>query len=181
MTESERKTGELFCSYLQYLPSFYRENDFAGRFLRIFEDILKPIEGVVDNLAFYFDPGMAPSSILPWLAAWVGLVLDERWPEARRRKLIASAAELYRWRGTRRGISQFLEIYTGVTPQIIESTPASTPSTSETKRAGEEIKPNCFAVILKVPGPAEIDPDIVRAIIEVQKPAHAAYILKIVQ
>jgi len=183
MTDSENDSEERYSNYLQYLPAFYREDDFTGRFLNIFEDILKPIESVVDNLAFYFDPGTTPQSFLPWLASWVGLVLDERWPEAKRRELIKSMAELYRWWGTKRGLSEYLRIYTGIMPQILEHAPATQPETNTNpdtaKTRGTEEQAHCFTVILEVPDVSTIDADIVRSIIESEKPAHTTYILQI--
>jgi len=183
MTDSENDGEERYSNYLQYLPAFYREDDFTGRFLNIFEDILTPIEGIVDNLAFYFDPGTTPQSFLTWLASWVGLVLDERWPEARRRQLIKSVVELYRWRGTKRGLSEYLRIYTGVVPQVLEHTPATQLGTNTnsgtTKIRVTEDQAHCFTVILEVPDVSTIDADIVRSIIESEKPAYTTYILQI--
>ena len=183
MTDSENDGEERYSNYLQYLPAFYREDDFTGRFLNIFEDVLTPIEGIVDNLAFYFDPGTTPQAFIPWLASWVGLVLDERWPEAKRRELIKSISELYRWRGTKRGLSEYLRIYTGTVPQIIEHTPAIQPETDinpgtmDTRRVKDH--EHCFTVILEVPDVSTIDADIIRSIIESEKPAHTTYILQI--
>jgi phage tail-like protein len=184
MTNSDNDGEERYSSYLQYLPAFYREDDFTGRFLNIFEDILKPIEGIVDDLAFYFDPGTAPQSFLPWLASWVGLVLDERWPEARRRQLIKSVVELYRWRGTKRGLSEYLRIYTGVVPQITEPVvrPKAKLDAGTKLGAGAYLgggEPFTFDVTIAAKDLAEVDIDAVRAIIESQKPAHTTYTLKV--
>jgi len=97
-------------SYLEHLPAFFRDDEFMGQFLLIFESIMKPIENTVDNVALYFDPLMTPEPLLPWLAWWVDLTLDPTWPEERRRELVSSAAELYRWRGTKRGLTEYLRI-----------------------------------------------------------------------
>ena len=179
-------TGEgLYSSYLQYLPALYREDDFTGRYLRIFEDIVKPIEGIINSLSFYFDAGTAPGSFLPWLASWLGLVLDERWPEVSHHELIESAVELYRWRGTKRGLSEYLRIYTGVVPQIIEQTYTAGMQLGSGTQLGTiqlgagESKAHCFTVVLNVPEASNIDADIVRTIIELEKPAHTTYILQI--
>ncbi|MBL7208492.1 MAG: hypothetical protein ISS52_00195 [Dehalococcoidia bacterium] len=185
MIDSQNTEAKRCSSYLQCLPALFRDDDFVGRFLCIFEDILKTLEGVVDTSAFYFDPGTTPQSFLPWLASWVGLVLDERWPETRQPELVRSVAELYRWQGTKRGLSRYLEIYTGVTPQIVEHT--GTPSMqSEANTEGATSQPDdvedqacCFSVTLDVPDTSKISADIVRRIIETEKPAHTTYVLKI--
>ena len=58
-------------SYLQYLPPLYRDDEFMGQFILIFEDLMKPLENTVNNLAMYFDPLLIPEPLLPWLAFWV--------------------------------------------------------------------------------------------------------------
>ncbi len=151
----------------QYLPAIYQDSDFVGRFLRIFEDLVVPVEEVLDEIAHYFDPRMAPASFLPWLASWIDLALDENWPEERRRELIHRGTDLYRWRGTRRGLLAYLFIYAGVQPTIVEHL---TP-----KEGG----PFSFTVVLQVEDPAAVDEARLRAIIEAEKPAHTSYELRI--
>src|SRR5260370_8470523 len=85
----------------------------------ILEPILSPIDRTVGNLNYYFDPQMTPPEVLPWLASWLGLALDERWPEEQRRALILAAVGLYRSPGTRRGPSEFPRFDTRLTPPII--------------------------------------------------------------
>lgn len=75
--ESTAPTDTEVSSYLQYLPAIYRDNMFLGRFLCIMESVMKPIEGIIDNIACYFDPYLTPEEFLPWLAGWVGLTQDE--------------------------------------------------------------------------------------------------------
>lgn len=105
-------------SFLQYLPNVYQEDEtsrlFLDRFLSIFETIFSGIETKIDNIAKYFDPLSAPKQFLPWLASWLALVLDENWPEDKKRELIRLAPELYKKRGTLAGLKQYIEIYTGL-------------------------------------------------------------------
>ena len=44
------------------------------------------------------------------MAAWLGVELDESWPEDRQRELVKRQAELARRRGTRRGLEEALQI-----------------------------------------------------------------------
>jgi len=48
------------------------------------------------------------------------VTLDDRWPEDKRRQLLRAAVGLYRKRGTRAGLQEYLEIYTGAQVQISE-------------------------------------------------------------
>lgn len=164
--------------YLRYLPAIFSEDEFTGRFLKIFESMLTPIERVLDQIHLYFDPKMAPEGLLHWLATWVDLVLDEKWSVEKRRQMIGAAVELYQLRGTRRGLTEYLRIYTGVTPLIVEHFGGI--------RLGEDSelgwntvlgggRDHCFTVILEIEDTSAIDLRMLRAIIEAEKPAHAAY------
>ena len=156
-------------SYLEALPPIYHDNDFLGRMLLIFEHILEPLDQQIGDLAFYFDPRTAPAALLPWLASWLDLVLNENWPLERRRALILAAAELYRWRGTRQGLVNYLRIYTGVTPTIIE------PATSN------DLPDHVFKVQLTLPKDSPIDQRYINMIIETEKPAHTACVVEIIE
>jgi len=170
-------------SYLKYLPAFYSGDEFMERFLMIFENILTPIERVVDHIELYLDPTVMPEDFLSWIASWLDLVLDENWLVEKRRKLISSAVELYRWRGTRRGLKEYLTVYTGVEPVITEHLGGI--RLDGQARLGEntflgEGRDHCFSVTLELVDTAAIDLEGVKAIIEAEKPAHTTYTLHLV-
>lgn len=150
--------------YLQYLPVIFHDGDFLGRFLQIFESIWEPLEWRLDHLHMYFDPRTAPASMVNWLGSWLGLELNERWPEERRRRLVAEGMELLRWRGTHYGLSRWIEACTGVAP-VIEDDPE---------------QPFVFRVRLQIPPGQDLDKDLVIELIENHKPAHAGYVLEFV-
>jgi phage tail-like protein len=183
MSTSDPKT-ERRSSYLEYLPAIYRDDPLIGQFLLIFESILSPIEHSIDNVASYFDPSMTPEHFLPWLASWLDLSLDPTWPEDKRRELVKSAVELYRWRGTRWGLTEYIRIYTGVEPEIYEYVPGMTLD-HDTKmgsdaQLGSGVDWYHFTVVLPVDKTHGIEDSKIRAIIEVQKPAHSTYSLRFV-
>jgi len=125
-------------SYLRYLPPVLWENEppapgfSLGAALRIFEKILtgiaddvtiqhgdhthEPITGSVARLHQLFDPWQTPQSFLPWLASWVALefpTLQGRplWDEYQRRKVTSEIAQIYRLRGLKAGLNQYLDLY----------------------------------------------------------------------
>jgi phage tail-like protein len=106
--------------YLEHLPAIHHEDPFLGRFLLPFEQVFAGFEDLLSAIDRHFAPALAEPDFLPWLATWVALVLDESWDDSQRRRLIAEAVELYRWRGTVYGLKRYLEIYLGIKPRIRE-------------------------------------------------------------
>lgn len=193
-TNGHRQLGPAFpdgnlpepSDYLRLLPAIYSmpENEFGGRFLRIFEDTLEPMSIMVDNQPYYFDPMLAPREILDYMAMWVGLDEGEDWPLPRRRALVAAAATLYRFRGTREGIKQHVGIYSGGLPLVIEGTNGF--RLDRDARLGVntmigEDRPRNFAVTIAVDRPEDLDMDTLRSIIEKDKPVDTSYTLRVVQ
>ena len=127
----------------------------------------------MDHLHYYFDARLAPPDLLLWLASWVGLVLDERWPEARRRELIRKAVELYQWRGTRRGLAEMLQLYSGVEVEIQE------PGVTGGKASIPKESAFMFRVRVKPPPGQTVSREMLEAIINMEKPAHAGYVLEV--
>jgi phage tail-like protein len=151
---------------LKYLPDIYSEADEAGAlfmdgFLRVLDSIWAPLERQISQLYAYFDPALTPTEFLPWLGTWVDLVLDENWHESRRRVLIQRAAELYRRRGTANALRDYLEVYTGMKPEIEE----------------DETMPFHFTVRFTTPLDSSVSQERIQRIIEQEKPAHTTYSL----
>jgi phage tail-like protein len=107
-------------SFLRYLPAIFARDPYLGKFLKPFEEVLTGYNRLLADVDRYFSPQLTDPEFLPWLATWMALVLDEEWDEADRRRLIGEAVELYRWRGTVTGLKRYLEIYTGLVPEIRE-------------------------------------------------------------
>ncbi|MCJ8500101.1 phage tail protein [Desulfatitalea alkaliphila] len=113
-------------SYLdRYLPELYRESDprrdavdegaangsdFLQRFLCLFEGLLTPIEDRVAAAYMLTNPRSAPAEALDWLGRWVSLDVEMDLPEARKRLFIRHATDLYRKRGTLKGLALALDL-----------------------------------------------------------------------
>jgi phage tail-like protein len=113
-------------SYIKWLPSMYQRNDINGRnFIRdllwITQHMFGSIDETLDQVHSFFDPYESPEKFLPWLASWSAMILDEDWPLAKKRRLIRKAIELYRVRGTVKGLKLFLGMFTGAEPIIREN------------------------------------------------------------
>jgi phage tail-like protein len=110
--------------YLRRLPKTYSRDDqvadFLLRYLAMMEGELGDWEARSIMRRALIESRSAPDEILPWLAGFLGLVLDERWSVPVRRQLIAEATWLFRFRGTVPGLLRFLEICTQGPAVIVE-------------------------------------------------------------
>lgn len=174
--------------YLSYLPAVYREVDLMGRLLKIFEQAFDPAIQTLQLLWAYLDPLTAPEGLLTFLAYWVGWPSETPWDLQQQRRLIRRALEIYRWRGTRRGLLLYLHLYTGLPldgPDIahrdrhidIEETFSrgfvlGEALLGENTRIGGG-RPYHFVVRLRSPEP--LDEPLIRTIIEQEKPAFCTY------
>jgi phage tail-like protein len=160
------------------LPAIYQDDELVQRFLSAFDVVLAPVFCTLDNLAAYLDPSLAPVDFLDWLAGWVGLVLDENWPLARRREMASRAAELYRWRGTVRGLAAAVALSTGVDPDVEESG-----GTAWSPTPGAELPGNArnhVTVRLRAPDPSAINLPRLDALVSAGKPANVTHAIEVV-
>jgi phage tail-like protein len=162
------------------------DRPFFERFLRGFDDFLQPLQETLDRLADLFGPESAPPLHVLWLATWVCAPMDQNWSEMKRRQLIRVAVDLFRWRGTKRGLARYLKIYTDVDP-VIDDQPTPGMVLSDYTFLGTEdtilgdIEPHTFSVTIATDALSDVNEDIVREIIDFEKPAHTAYTLRIVR
>lgn len=110
--------------YIDHLPTIYRNDsackEFLQAFLSLFESLFDDVEEKIVDLSVLFDPAATPKDILPWLAGWLAVELNEDWDEAKQRRTIAQAFELYGRRGTAEGLREMLRVFGGVNAIIEE-------------------------------------------------------------
>ncbi len=170
--------------YLKYLPAIYSQDEFWGRFLRIFEDVWSPIDERIGQMNLYLDPKYTPESFLPWLASWMGIDLNPRMSLREQRKLIQNLIELSSWRGTRRGLREHIKLVTGLESQISESGAGMILSEASQLGVNTTLSSisgrNHLLITLFADDTAKVDRELVGAIILFHLPAQATYSLEIV-
>lgn len=182
-------------SYLDFLPSIFREKDAARRFISIFEQAIDPVVQTTDVLWAYFNPLTAPEGFLPFLAKWVGWEIDKRWTLEQQRRLIRNAVTLYRWHGTKHGLRLYLHYYTDLPlDEDLEEESEKHISIEENFNDGFVVgevnldenpmlaggKPYHFTVRLRTDTSHQLDEELIREIIERYKPAFSNYELSII-
>ncbi len=161
----------------RYLGEPLASDEFLRRFLGLLDPSLWPVIETLDSFAAYLDPFTTPPDFLAWLASWLDLAIDETWSLERRRRLVASAVVLYRWRGTRRGIVEHLTAYLGAAPEVIDETGGVEVADAPPPLPGPPVSP-LFRVVLDT-RPDEAELRRLRTIIELAKPAHAGYRIEV--
>jgi phage tail-like protein len=158
---------------IESLPGLFQQDQFARRFVSAFDDAFAPIMSTLDNLTAYFDPWLAPHDFLEWLGRWVGITLDETWPIERRRRMVAQAHDLYRMRGTLKGLRAHIEIFTGGTVEIVDTGGVASSPTAGASFPGS---PN-FAVLVRVQvdDPNTVSMPRLEALVKAAKPAHLTH------
>lgn len=177
-------------SYLRYLPAVYQADDdsrdFLERFLSIFETLYSEMEDRISNVTRYLDADNVSGEFLKWLSQWLGIQVDESWDEGKLRMLVNRANEIYKKRGTRHGIEELIEIYTGEKPLIIEQFQLKCiDGSSEISDLYEKLygdDPYRFYVLLR---PDIIQSDAqrmaIKQILDSQKPAYTDAVLMLLQ
>lgn len=170
-------------SYLRFLPAIYGEHEFWGRFLRIFEEVLTPIQEKIGQVDLFLDPRFAPEAFLTWIASWVGVDFPAGMSLAERRAVLPSLVELQGLRGTRKGLRDHIRLLTGIEPHITESRRGMVlgPTTvlgQETVLSGGGGASH-FTVTLFGRQALFVDKGLVARIVEVHCPAHATYSIEL--
>jgi hypothetical protein len=173
------------------------------------EESVPGLERLLDGIARYSDPLTVPGAarrpsegetgyfdddFVPYLARWVALSLRQRWPDAKRRRLIQTIVPLYKKRGTPDGIRQVLELFVEWPVKISEDLGLVIGERStvahDTTVGG---LPHFFRVDIpfghREPGapPTPLDLQLLsslagftRDVVDQEKPAHTAYAARII-
>jgi phage tail-like protein len=179
--------------YKTFLPELFQESEVPSqptpavhRLLDLIESVFADFGGKVDQISDFFDPAEAPMEFLPWLASWMALVLRADWEESQQRAVIAKIIPLYRKRGTRGGLEEYLKIYAGEGVTIKDEVAPLDVGVSSTVGVDTVIGglPPYFFIInvaFGEPEPAKLKAKAkaVEAVLEIEKPAHTFYKLNL--
>lgn len=175
-TEIERLLPEVFRATLEPPGPL-------GALLNVMALLHAPNEQILDHLDAAFDPNRTEDRFVPLLARWLDLdrlfvqsatdapEMAELEPISsgmgRLRELIARAAYLSHWRGTRTGLMAFLETATGVSGFDVDE-----------QVLDERGLPRPFHIRVLVPEGLDAHRPLIQRIIEFEKPAYVTYDLR---
>lgn len=169
----------------QLLPAVFQRTLRPGNpmtaLLEVMEALHAPSEAVLEHLDRFFDPRRAPVEFVPFLAYWLDLdrLFEEspggKWQVSfsrqpmtsgfgRLRELVASAAYLSQWRGTKKGLLLFLQTAIGLEDFEIEE-----------QVIDENGQPHPFHIRVRAPLEGAMHKALIERIIELEKPAHVTY------
>jgi len=170
------------------LPSTFRrvagDGSILFALLSAMEGIHEPVEEALATFPAALDPRTAPEDFVHFLASWVGFdrlgasddssrsragpgAAADELDAARLRAVTIAAAELARWRGTRRGLVRLLEIATGVSGfDVVEG-------------VGSDGAPRPFSMIVVVPNAAADELSWITRIVRQEKPAYVTCTIRL--
>jgi phage tail-like protein len=165
---------------LERLPDVFKESAIPGspltQLLGVMEELHARDDAILGGFGAYVDPRRTQDEFVPYLAGWVDFAWllvdpsDDPYAEpgtpftgglGRLRELIAAAAESSKWRGTSLGLIRFLETATGVQGYGVQETVLDA--------SGRRLP---FHVQVVAPAAAAPFIDLVRLIVEHEKPVH---------
>jgi phage tail-like protein len=144
--------------------------------LAVMEDLHQPVEDLLTAVDAVFDPYRTPDAFVAYLAGWLDLtylLIEGRADDGgyvlpsgivNLRELVNAGSELIRWRGTSRGLLQFLETATGATgfqieDQVLDQAGLARP----------------FHIRIDLPSEAEKYRPLIDTIVRAERPAHVTY------
>jgi phage tail-like protein len=159
------------------------------------------IDQILDKIHDYFDPLFTPPIVegeagtlefLEYLSRWVALVMNQNWPESRKRRILKNIVPLYKKRGTKEGLSEYLRIFVGPNVQIEEQLQGLQIGARSTVGIDTIVGGNppyfFFVRITLLAGdliPEKVSPkffgnlvQLTREIIDTEKPAHTYYAIR---
>jgi phage tail-like protein len=186
----------------KFLPAVFQRPIDAGNplltaLLDVMENLHEPAEKILENVEHFFDARRAPDEFVPFLAHWVNLdrilpaseAIDLDSPQMPKighlRELVANATYLSQWRGTKKGLLLFLQTATGeknfeIDERVKDDGEQSRPLhmrileiDERAKDSGGKIRP--FHLKIRAPEAIRNQEDLIRRIIESEKPVHLTY------
>ena len=107
---------------LAQLPVGMLEDDFFVRFVSIFQEVGAGLLADADNVENLLEVTVTPPAFVRYLGSWTGApALDASLPETVQRDVVRSWARMLAWRGTRRGLQEFLHLIVGDGAQVVDS------------------------------------------------------------
>jgi phage tail-like protein len=104
------------------LPMGMLDDSFFVRYVSMFQEVATTFLEDADNIPNVVDVTVAPLPVVRWLGSWIGQsAIDSSLPDELQRRLVREAGRILAWRGTRRGLVQFLEVVTGAPAEVEES------------------------------------------------------------
>lgn len=105
-------------SWIEYLPSIYKENKELKSFLYGIQVSMFQQKELIDHIEDIFIP--KKSDFLDWLASWYGVGFSSSVQTDSKRELIYKLIELYKKRGTKEYLIEMVKILTGKSIEIRE-------------------------------------------------------------
>jgi phage tail-like protein len=108
--------------FVGQLPMGMLDDNLFFRFASMFQEVATTHLDNVDNIPNLVDLSVAPEQMVRWMATWLGSQsIDSSLPTDLQRRILRESGLILAWRGTRRGLTRFLELLSGDQVEINDS------------------------------------------------------------
>lgn len=109
------------CSFAEYFPEIYQQDEFFGRYLAVFESQYLDLERKVDEIPARLDYETVHGADLARLADWLGLDNEQGVLNDEQLRAMIRQVDLFQGKkGTRAALEAVIELVTGLRPRIVE-------------------------------------------------------------
>jgi phage tail-like protein len=97
------------------------DSEFFVRFASIFQEIGGSLLENADNIDYLADVAVAPEAMVRWLGSWIGVeTIDPSLADQLQRRIVAGSSATLAWRGTARGLTDFLQLISGGPAEVTD-------------------------------------------------------------
>jgi phage tail-like protein len=157
---------------INYTSSMLIEDQVAQKICGSLDEVLAPIISVLDCYDSYLDVYLAPMDFVRYMSTWILVNPEVGWNDHTVRRSLAHAIQFYEFRGTSRGIQDFLTTVLDLEVTIEESGSVTT-SRDSTEPATWPVPPNpSVTITVSGRGGTPVDMGLVTLVTNTALPAH---------
>ncbi len=157
---------------INYTSSLLADDRIAQMICASLDDVLAPIISVLDCYDSYLDAHIAPIDFVRYMSAWILVNPEASWDDNTVRKSLAHAIRFYEYRGTARGLHDYLYEVFGIEVGIEDSGSVTTSRDSTDPSTWSAPGPPAVSISLQGNSVSESSLDLIQTLLAVAIPAH---------
>lgn len=157
---------------INYTSSMLADDPIAQMICASLDEVLAPIISVLDCYDSYLDAHIAPIDFVRYMSSWILVNPQASWDDMTVRKSLAHAIRFYDFRGTSRGLHDYLKDIFGIDVAIEDSGSVITSRDSTDPSTWPALEQPSVNISLQGSTVSASSLDLIRTLLTVAVPAH---------